>query len=188
MDAYQGLEHYLNEGKREVFYNGPSFLKQFNEDQYLQANNVSVDTDNTDYSNSSDAKVSCYNEAINTLSNSSEELNYIDNIMDTKRYSNLNKLYIVTSFVMRFIGNLRRKRNNEQLLLEDVITLDEISQAKRVWLKANQDVLRHGSNFHNLKQQLNLFEDEFSFLHCKGRLLNAELPYSTKYPIIENTG
>ena len=36
-------------------------------------------------------------------------------------------------------------------------------------------------SFYSLKSQLNLFRDEDRLWRCGGRLVNAELPYSTKY-------
>ena len=70
----------------------------------------------------------------------------------------------------------------QTLVLNDYIKSEEITQAKHIWLKANQDVLRCSSYFKNLENQLNLFEDEQTLIHSKGRVSNAHLPYDMKYP------
>ena len=85
---------------------------------------------------------------------------------------------------MRFINNLRCAKNNKELVLSKYITLAEFNEAKRIWLEANQRMLRRSSNFANLWNQLNLFEDEHGIIRSKGRINNAKLPYKTKFPII----
>ena len=42
----------------------------------------------------------------------------------------------------------------------------------------------HEKLFDSLKSQLNLFLDENGLWHCGGRLANADIPYSTKYPVL----
>ena len=93
-------------------------------------------------------------------------------------------LYRVTSFVLRFISNLKSAIKKDALVLNEHITLEEYEQARYLSLKSNQDVLRSESNFRNLEMKLNLFEDSKSIIRSKGRVANADLPYNTKYPIM----
>ena len=44
-------------------------------------------------------------------------------------------------------------------------------------------VLMSNDKFHVVKRQLNLFQDPQGRWHCEGRIHNANLPYSTRFPV-----
>ena len=92
--------------------------------------------------------------------------------MDIDRFSYLGSLYGVTSVVLRFLSNLKSAIKKDALVLNVHITLEEYEQARYLWLKSNQVVLR---------SEANLFEDSKSIIRSKGRVANADLPYNTKY-------
>ena len=92
-----------------------------------------------------------------------QELCNISEVINISNLSDLNRLYRVTSYVCRFIDNMKRKRSQQKLVFKS--------------LKASE-------NFVSLKEQLNLFEDEQDVLRAKGRIDNSSLPYEAKNPII----
>lgn len=56
------------------------------------------------------------------------------------RCSRLNKLLKVTSYIMRFINNLKGKVNLEDLNLNNYVLPEEIKQRLFMWLKENQSL------------------------------------------------
>jgi len=79
------------------------------------------------------------------------------------------------SHVMKFCSTVRnsvkfsgKERNFAELLL--------IMEA--------QVSLKNHNDFYMWEKQLSLSEDESEILRCRGRIDNANLPYSTKYPVI----
>ena len=52
------------------------------------------------------------------------------------------------------------------------------------WIEDSQRNMEHEKSFDSLKSQLNLFLDENGLWRCGGRLANADIPYSTKYPVL----
>ena len=56
------------------------------------------------------------------------------------RCSRLNKLLKVTSYIMRFINNLKGKVNFEDLNLNNYVLPEEIKQRLFMWLKENQSL------------------------------------------------
>ena len=53
-----------------------------------------------------------------------------------------------------------------------------------MWIKNNQKQLREESNFKELKCSLNLSEDDNGIIRSYGRIMNANLPYNTRAPIM----
>ena len=95
-------------------------------------------------------------DVINTVAICVENLKLVNNLVDMK-YSDLNELSCVTSFVLRFVFSLRCLITEHQLVLCNHVTSDEINHAKFIWLKAwrspwlkaNQAVLKRTTNFMN---------------------------------------
>ena len=56
------------------------------------------------------------------------------------RCSRLNKLLKVTSYIIRFINNLKGKVNFEDLNLNNYVLPEEIKQRLFMWLKENQSL------------------------------------------------
>ena len=113
----------------------------------------------------------------------------LSEIVDIKKFSELQKLLRVTAWVYRYISNLRKKKeerrldknninnkqiNNEALVAEE-LTIDELRKAKSMWLKTVQNNVER-------KDQPKLFLDEEGLLRLVGRLENAPIPYETKHP------
>ena len=62
----------------------------------------------------------------------------IVNAIDRKTFSSEQKLYRVTGYVIRFIENLKRNQNKLKIVLMNYATIEELRNAKLLWLKANQ--------------------------------------------------
>ena len=95
-------------------------------------------------------------------------------------FSTLCRLVHVTSWCMRFIGNLKGEQQRGSL------TATELDMAKMQWLKHVQAKHFSGTDekTKNLMRQLNVSIDETGHMRCYGRICNAELPTSTVNPIL----
>ena len=75
--------HLFDQAKSDLYYNGPAFLKEINEDQYVNTNNDVINVDNVnDFNN---VEVSYDNDERITLSNVSEELANLESVIDIKK-------------------------------------------------------------------------------------------------------
>ena len=106
--------------------------------------------------------------------------------IDSKRFSSLTKLLRVTSWVSRFIQNLRRN-----LTITGPIQTSEMYNAEKRWIGHIQSL--HYSSLlesikenkpNNLKVQLGVYIDEKGLLRCNGRLGNSELDENAKHPLL----
>ena len=57
----------------------------------------------------------------------------IGNITDIKTFSSEQKLYRVTSYIIRFIENLKRCQNKSNTVLLNYLTIEELHNAKLLW-------------------------------------------------------
>ena len=77
----------------------------------------------------------------------------VDNIIKaSNNYSDINRLFRVTAFVVRFVKNLFRKVKGENLILFNYADANEIYEAKIHWVKANQLLLLKSENYENLSK------------------------------------
>ena len=118
-----------------------------------------------------------------------EETAGIHCIMDVSRYSTLTKLLAVTAYVLRFVKNLQN-RENRQL---GPLSAKEQQQARNKWIQNCQgltytaeiaNLLSRSSTRLTLVRQLRLFLDCDGFIRCGGRLHNAPLSNSAKFPYL----
>ena len=61
---------------------------------------------------------------------------------------------------------------------------EERTEAEVLWLVESQSLLITDKNFENWKGQFGLFLDGKGLWRCGGRLGNANLPYTTKHPVM----
>ena len=124
----------------------------------------------------------------------------LSRVIDISRFSFLNKLLRVTAYVLKFVLKLKKiilkkkedsnnskdKNNTRETNYntKEIISSDEILQAKTMWIKTVQKDVKSYKHFNDLKKELNLFEDEKSLLRCGGRLGNADIPYNVEFPCI----
>ncbi|XP_064620787.1 uncharacterized protein LOC135483687 [Lineus longissimus] len=114
----------------------------------------------------------------------------IMNILDSERYSSLRRLLRLSALVLRFINNLKSKKENR---LHAELNASEINEAEQRWIKDTQ-VFYYREEMKNLKmkaetlgtlaRQLWLFIDNDGILRVGGRLHNAPMRYSMKFPIL----
>ena len=116
-----------------------------------------------------------------------KEVYRIEKVINIKNVSDVNKLFRLSVWVLRFITNLKKKRRSEKLNLDKFIQSSEINYAKILWLQANQQTLEEGQNFINSKHTLRLEKDKNELYRAMSRIGNADsLLYDTKYAILLN--
>ena len=118
-----------------------------------------------------------------------EEKTGIHCVIDISRYSTLTKLLGVTAYVLRFIRNLRK------LEPKDVgpLSAKERHHALKKWIKTCQaltypneiaNLTSHSRTRLLLVRQLRLFLDSDGFLRCGGKIHNAPMDDSAKFPYL----
>ena len=107
----------------------------------------------------------------------------LNELIPVERFSELNKLFRVTAYVLRFVNNIRARIAKTEPIIEE-INYQELENARLRWLLCVQNKVTEDENFRNLKSNLNLFQDEDKLLRCKGRIDNAPLPFETRFPVI----
>ena len=68
------------------------------------------------------------------------------------------KLFRVTSYVIRFISNIKRKRNNQVLINIKYVKAKEMNETKFIWIKVNQEYLKKGMKYKDLVFSLKVFK------------------------------
>ncbi|XP_035205270.1 uncharacterized protein LOC118180260 [Stegodyphus dumicola] len=113
----------------------------------------------------------------------------LTHLMDLNRYSSLRKLYRVTSWILRFIYNLKfkTKRCGE-------LSTEELNEAEIIWTKTVQSEafaeelssLRQGKTISKTSSilELNPFLNNDGIMHVGGRLQKSRLSYLQRHPII----
>lgn len=107
----------------------------------------------------------------------------LEELIPCKIHSTLQRLLRVTAYVIWFIRLLKERgrcNNNYSLTLEP----KEIAEAERLWIIQSQRLLPEEKHFPEWKKQFVLFFDQSGIWRCGGRLVNAELQYNTKHPIL----
>lgn len=111
----------------------------------------------------------------------------IHQIIDVSRYSTLNKLLKVTSYVLRIVRNFKKQEPKQV----GQLTTKEKCESQRKWIKNCQattydkeitNILSHSKTRLPLVRQLCLFLDEDGSLRCGGRIYNVPLNESAKFP------
>ncbi|XP_074657128.1 uncharacterized protein LOC141910296 [Tubulanus polymorphus] len=113
----------------------------------------------------------------------------IDQIIDARDYSDLNRLFRISAWVMRFVDVVRGDQKNR----EENLRSSEIERARIEWIKASQrdefaaarEMMRGRSQIKvDIVHQLNLYIDDDDVIRCHGRIGNSDLPFSTKFPVL----
>ena len=90
-----------------------------------------------------------------TTSVAEKESESVSKVIDINRFSKLGKLLRVTSYVKRFIDNLKKKRAGIGMTLEKV-SVEELKSAEKDWIKDVQTTLHGKSDFERSKVQLGI--------------------------------
>ena len=108
----------------------------------------------------------------------------VANVVNTNRYGGLEKVLRVTAWVFRFIANSRLNQDETaRSKRSGRLSKEELVEAERKWLKTTQADLQRQGNFQQLKNDLGLVENE-GVLRCFGRLVNSDLDFVARRPII----
>ena len=111
----------------------------------------------------------------------------ISTIMDIDRYGSYQKLLRITAYVFRFIHNLKTDDTHNGNL-----SVTEVQTASIAWIRSSQlrnypdvlESLEQKTLNVNLVKQLKLYLDEKGLIRCGGRIRNAPISASAKYPIL----
>ena len=113
----------------------------------------------------------------------------VNQCFDITRYSKLTKLYRVTAYVLRFINNLKATTSK----MSGPLTATELNQSQKLWITATQQEiffnelanLQSGSSPRlPLVRQLRLYLNKEGIICCGGRIHNAPVSHTTKFPIL----
>ena len=162
----------------EVWLHGPPWLLSRKDwPQWTPTNILLQLTEDDDHENPSLA------------TESSKDVSGIHNIVDIARHSTIDKLLAVTAYVLRFILNSRKR----QPALTGPLTATERIAAMKQWVSSTQmssfpTEFAYLQKTHrvcpNLVKQLRLYLDKDNLLRCSGRIHNAPVSDSTKFPLL----
>lgn len=107
----------------------------------------------------------------------------IAKVMTCEDYSNLQRLFRVTALVLQFV-KLLKLRLQKNVEVQKELTSQDIAVAETLWVKEIQTSLSKNPKFEICKQQFGIFTDEHGIMRCMGRLSQAQLSASAKYPIL----
>ena len=104
--------------------------------------------------------------------------------MDCEKFSRLRRLLRVTAYVLRFVGILKSKIGRRQMVECSELSSAEIAEAESRWLLTAQHELITDKAFPMWKRQFGLYLDDKQLWRCGGRLENADLPMTTRHPVL----
>ena len=164
-DLLTRFDKNIDFSKNSLWWRGPDFL--VNEKLVTLNDQKSSDFSQLDSEFEKEIKKEVTNFNVGYHFNSA-----IENVICLKKYSNVMKLFRVTALIIRFVKNLKRQKKKEQLTLNCYVSAIEISEAKTLWIKANQQHLVNNESYKNLAKDLMLKYDQENIIRCYGRLKN----------------
>ena len=93
----------------------------------------------------------------------------VGEVIDCCRFSSLGALLRITSYALRFTYNLKSKIKRESDFREGEISVEEVDESKKLWVKYEQYFIQKDSKYKRMKNSLNLYFDENSLIHSKTR-------------------
>ena len=154
--------------KNDLYWHGPKFLLK-NRENWPVKKVIDI---------KEECKNEYYAECTTNLVKSVDSKNdrcFLENVIKTENLNSLKKLYQVTCYLLHFVRNLLAKlRSDKEKIIKGVISFDEMSEAKYLWLSSEQKKVLKSPKFSQLKKSLCLFRDENCLLRLKGCLGNAE--------------
>ena len=106
----------------------------------------------------------------------------VSNVVNLERHGSLARLLRVTAYVMRFVSNLKKKRDGMQRNVRR-LSVEEIEIAERLWIEDVQQSLKKREDFEKISVQLGVVNED-GMMVCRGRLGNSDLDFRSKYPIL----
>ena len=107
----------------------------------------------------------------------------LENIISCEAYSDLDCLLRVTSYVLRFVNNLKSKFMKCDALVDE-LQPEEVKYSLGLWCRQAQSTFSEDSGFNRSKSELNVFVDEQGLFRCTGRIQNAPTTHAAKHPIL----
>ena len=170
----------------KLWWSGPEFL-QSDQTQWPRLERIPVPDGST--SELRNKKAECEDSyssqdtaTLVTEVGESVELN-LEYIIPCEDYSDVQRLFRVTAYVLRFVGNLKRKLENGNLVYGE-IQKEEVSVSKELWYKEVQRPILQDSKFKQFKVSLSLYTNERGVLRSGGPIHNASLPHDATFPIL----
>ena len=110
----------------------------------------------------------------------------MDTIILITDFSSCDKLFRITTLVLRFVKNLKIKAKllKEGTVYLGEVTAEELGNVEVKWLRSVQKELKSQANYSQLERDFGLYEDSSGILRCKGRIANADVPHETKFPAL----
>ena len=103
----------------------------------------------------------------------------IGQLIQCEHFSSAQRLFRVTAYVLLAAKGFKRKLRGTTSL-----TVPLLNKAETLWVKDAQNHLMKYTRFDGWKKQLGLFLDPEGVWRYGGRLSNADVPYTTKHPIL----
>ena len=115
----------------------------------------------------------------------------IHRIIKASNYSTLTKLLNITAYILRFISNIRNRTSTQT----GSLSVMELNRAQSTWILSCQQEC-FPKEIQNLKststgkkrlplvRQLQLYLDKAGYLRCGGRIHNAPLSETAKFPLL----
>ena len=109
----------------------------------------------------------------------------IGEVLDCSKFSSFDKLLRITSYLLRFIFNLRTKQKNSSDYRSGDLSTEEMIVSKEHWFKYEQLLIANSDKYENVKNSLRLYYDEKEILRLNIRISNVEnFNYDKKFPIL----
>ena len=132
----------------DLYLHGPKFLLKNSENWPVQK----VIDINEEFKREYYAE--CTTNLVETVDRKNDSC-FLRNLEKIENFSSLKKLFRVTCYVLRFVKNLLAKlRNNKLIIFKSVISFDEMSEAKYIWLSSEQKKVLKSPKFSQLKSSL----------------------------------
>lgn len=110
-----------------------------------------------------------------------EETTAVVNMND---YSKLQRLVCVTTWVRRFVNNLKASLKRKEIIKRTGrLEVSELNEVEIELIKMVQNELKKKGNFKQLVSELGVVE-QGGLLTCMGRLVNSDLEFNARRPII----
>lgn len=106
----------------------------------------------------------------------------LNNIMSIEIFSSYSRLLQVTSWIQRFINNIK-SRDKKLTNLSPILQLEELIISERNWTLTNQRELNNTSNEKRLNE-LNAKTDDHGIIRLIGRLSEARIPYEARVSVL----
>ena len=109
------------------------------------------------------------------------ELKGIGEVIDFSKFSSLDKLLPITSYLLRFIFNLRTKQKNSNDYRKNDLSTEEIVISTEYWLKYEQLLVANRYKYEKVKTFLKLYYNKKRILRWNTRISIVE---NFKFPIL----